>query len=68
MAQRVIVATFEDDGTVHVEGHGFKGKQCVTEMAPYEAVLGLDGAPKVAKPEMAQAEAPKRKQKEKARA
>jgi hypothetical protein len=51
--QRMIVATFEEDGSVHIEGFHFTGKACNAAMAPYEQALGITGE-KVAKPEMRQ--------------
>jgi hypothetical protein len=52
MAERKVVATWDENGEVHIEGFGFSGRACLDAMQPYEAAIGLGDAEKMAKPEM----------------
>ena len=57
-----ITITLNDDGTVKVEGAGFKGKECDKAMLFLEAALGMDNAEKKKLPEYYQYAAVPQKQ------
>lgn len=40
MAQEKVTVTFKKDGTVKIEGHGFKGPACDKAMEPFEKAVG----------------------------